>query len=86
VHRKPGGGGQNVFSGNEAAITGDRYALFTAFFRDFYNTDVLLGKRVSEQTVQASWNVAVGCSAAATLHRLVRSVIARRAAGDVTEM
>ena len=25
-------------------------------------TDVLLGKRVSEQTVQASWNVAAGAS------------------------
>jgi len=63
----PEGVDQGVFSGIEAAITGDRYAFFTAFFNDFYNTDVLLGKRVSEQTVQASWNVAVGCSAAATL-------------------
>src|SRR6185295_14761851 len=30
-------------------------------------TDVLLGKRVSEQAVQSCWNVACGASAAATL-------------------
>jgi non-heme chloroperoxidase len=58
---------KSVFAGIETAITADRYAFFTAFFKDFYNTDLLLGKRVSEQTVQASWNVAVGCSATATL-------------------
>jgi non-heme chloroperoxidase len=63
----PEGVDASVFSGIEAAVTGDRYAFFTAFFKDFYNTDVLLGKRVSEQTVQASWNVAVGCSPAAAL-------------------
>ena len=37
------------------------------FFKNFYNTDVLLGKRVSEQAVQASWNIAAGASAAASL-------------------
>jgi non-heme chloroperoxidase len=63
----PEGVDKSVFAGIEAAITADRYAFFTAFFKDFYNTDLLLGKRVSEQTVQASWNVAVGCSPVATL-------------------
>jgi len=63
----PEGVDASVFQGIEKAITADRYAFFTAFFKDFYNTDLLLGKRVSEQAVQASWNVAVGASATATL-------------------
>ncbi|MGO4885128.1 MAG: alpha/beta fold hydrolase [Bryobacteraceae bacterium] len=57
----------SVFEGLKKAAAADRYAFFTEFFKNFYNTDVLLGKRVSEQAVQASWNVAVGCSATATV-------------------
>ncbi|MGA8441927.1 MAG: alpha/beta hydrolase, partial [Candidatus Sulfotelmatobacter sp.] len=57
----------SVFEGIQKAITADRYAFFTDFFKNFYNTDLLLGKRVSEQAVQASWNVAVGASATASL-------------------
>ena len=63
----PEGVDGSVFAGIEKAIVADRYAFFTGFFKNFYNTDLLLGKRVSEQTVQASWNVAAGASAAATL-------------------
>jgi len=48
-------------------VAADRYAFFTEFFKNFYNADVLLGKRVSEQTIQASWNVAAGASATASL-------------------
>ncbi|HLW97872.1 MAG TPA: alpha/beta hydrolase [Candidatus Acidoferrales bacterium] len=62
----PEGVDKSVFTGTEAAIKADRYAFFTEFFKNFYNTDVLLGKRVSEQAVQASWNVAVSSSATAT--------------------
>ena len=57
----------SVFDGIQKAIAADRYAFFTEFFKNFYNTDVLLGKRVSEQAVQASWNVAAGASATASL-------------------
>jgi non-heme chloroperoxidase len=57
----------SVFEGIQKAIAADRYAFFTDFFKNFYNTDLLLGKRVSEQTVQASWNVAAGASATASL-------------------
>jgi non-heme chloroperoxidase len=63
----PEGVDKSVFEGIEKAITTDRYAFFTEFFKNFYNTDLLLKKRVSEQTVQASWNVAAGCSATASL-------------------
>jgi non-heme chloroperoxidase len=56
-----------VFEGIAKAVTADRYAFFTEFFKNFYNTDVNLGKRVSEQAVEASWNVASIASATASL-------------------
>jgi len=63
----PEGVDGTVFDGIQKAVVADRYAFFTEFFKNFYNTDLLLGKRVSEQAVQASWNVAVGSSATASL-------------------
>ena len=63
----PEGVDGSVFEGIEKAVAADRYAFFTEFFKNFYNTDVLLGKRVSEQTIQASWNVAASSSATASL-------------------
>ena len=63
----PEGVDGEVFAGIEKAVAGDRYAFFTGFFQNFYNTDQFLGKRVSEQAIQASWNVAAGCSPTASL-------------------
>lgn len=63
----PEGVDSSVFEGIKKAAAADRYAFFTEFFKDFYNTDVYLGKRVSEQAVQASWNVAAGASATASV-------------------
>ena len=63
----PEGVDVSVFEGIKKAVTADRYAFFTEFFKNFYNTDLLLGKRGSEQTVQSSWNVAAGASATACL-------------------
>jgi non-heme chloroperoxidase len=63
----PEGVDDSVFDGIQKAIVADRYAFFTEFFKNFYNTDLLLGKRVSEQAVQASWNVAADASATASL-------------------
>ncbi len=57
----------SVFEGLQKAVAADRYAFFTEFFKNFYNADLLLGKRVSEQAVQASWNLAAGASATASL-------------------
>ncbi len=56
-----------VFEGIEKAVSADRYAFFTEFFKNFYNTNVYLGKRVSEQVLQASWNVAATASPTASL-------------------
>lgn len=63
----PEGVDGSVFEGIQKAVAADRYAFFTEFFKNFYNTDVNLGKRVSEQAVQASWNVAAAASATASL-------------------
>ena len=63
----PEGVDASVFEGIEKAVAADRYAFFTDFFKNFYNTDMNLGKRVSEQAVQASWNVASIASATASL-------------------
>jgi non-heme chloroperoxidase len=63
----PEGVDGSVFEGIKKAIVADRYAFFTDFFKNFFNTDLLLGKRVSEQAVQASWNIGAGASAAASL-------------------
>lgn len=63
----PDGVDSSLFEGIQKAITADRYAFFAEFFKNFFNTDVFLGKRISEQAVQASWNVAAGASATASL-------------------
>jgi non-heme chloroperoxidase len=63
----PDGVDGSVFEGIQKAVSADRYAFFTDFFKNFYNTDLLLGKRVSEQAVQSSWNLAAGASATASL-------------------
>jgi len=63
----PEGVDGSVFEGIQKAVAADRYAFFTEFFKNFYNADVLLGKRVSEQAIQASWNIAAGASATASL-------------------
>ena len=63
----PEGVDASVFEGIKKAVAADRYAFFTEFFKNFYNTDVHLGKRVSEQAIQASWNTAAIASATASL-------------------
>jgi non-heme chloroperoxidase len=63
----PEGVDGSVFAGIEKAVTADRYAFFTEFFKNFYNADLLLGKRVSQEVIQASWNIAAGASATASL-------------------
>ncbi|WP_329321041.1 alpha/beta fold hydrolase [Streptomyces sp. NBC_01262] len=52
----------SVFDGIIAAAQQDRYAWFTSFFNDFYNLDVNLGTRISEEAVRASWVTATRMS------------------------
>jgi non-heme chloroperoxidase len=63
----PGGVDSSVFERIQRAVAADRYSFFTDFFKNFFNRDVLLGKRISEQAVQASWSVAAGASPTASL-------------------
>jgi non-heme chloroperoxidase len=58
----PAGVPQEVFDGISAAATADRYAWFTEFYKNFYNTDENLGGRLSEEALRSSWNVATGAS------------------------
>jgi non-heme chloroperoxidase len=71
----PEGVDQSVFDGIMKAIVEDRPAYFSEFFKEFFNVDVLLGdsrserlrQRISNEAIQASWNVAAGASAKGTL-------------------
>ena len=63
----PSGIDASVFDGIKAALAADRPAFLAQFFSNFYNVDVLEGKRVSPQVVQLSWNVAVQASPKGTL-------------------
>jgi pimeloyl-ACP methyl ester carboxylesterase len=56
-----------VFESIQKAVAADRYAFFTEFFKNFYNTDELLGKLISEQAIQANRNVAATASPTASL-------------------
>ena len=55
-----------VFEDIKAAIVKDRYAFFKDFFANFYNVDVLAPDRISDEALEASFDVAVGSSPYAT--------------------
>ena len=63
----PTGVDASVFEGIKQGIKADRFAFLTEFFRNFYNTDVTLGKLISEEALRNSWNVASASSAKAML-------------------
>ncbi len=63
----PGGLDGSVFEGIRQGLVADRLAFLAGFFKNFYNTDVLGGKLISDKAVQHSWNVAAGASAKGTL-------------------
>jgi peroxiredoxin len=43
-------------------IKADRYAFFTGFLQNFYNTDENLGTRISEEALRNSWQLATNMS------------------------
>jgi non-heme chloroperoxidase len=58
---------QEVFDQIAGALTADRFAYFTEWNKNFYNTDQFLGSRVSAEVVQDAWNAAVSASPAGTI-------------------
>jgi len=58
----PEGVDGKVFEDIKSAVVADRYAYFKDFFDNFYNTDKLAPERISDQALQASFNVAAGAS------------------------
>jgi len=59
---------QAVFDGLLDAVKADRYAFFTEFFKNFYNTDTFLGTpRLSEEALRASWKLASQAGAFASV-------------------
>ena len=63
----PEGVDGSVFTGIKAGIAADRPSFVSGILHEFYNLDVYGGTRVSDQTVQASFSVAVSASPRATL-------------------
>ncbi|WP_324643162.1 alpha/beta hydrolase [Pseudarthrobacter sp. LT1] len=64
----PDGVPQEVFDGLLEAVTADRYAFFTEFFKNFYNSDTFLGTpRLSQEVMNAGWNLATGSGATASV-------------------
>jgi pimeloyl-ACP methyl ester carboxylesterase len=58
----PEGVDVSVFDGIRAGIQKDRPAFLTKFFTDFYSLDKTLGKRISDEAVRLSWNIAAQAS------------------------
>lgn len=63
----PEGVDGSVFEAHHKAIAADRYAFLSAFLKNLYNADLLLGKRISDQALQASGNIAAASSAIASV-------------------
>ena len=63
----PTGVDGSVFEGIKQAIAADRPAFLSQFLANFYNVDVLGGKRISDEVVRLSWNIAAGASPIGTL-------------------
>lgn len=58
----PEGVPQEVFDGLSEAATQDRYAFFTSFFENFFNTADYLGNRLSAEALRANEQLAYNAS------------------------
>lgn len=58
----PSGVASSVFDDIRNAAIEDRYAWFTDFYNNFFNTDNFLGNRLSEEALRNAWNVAAASS------------------------
>lgn len=58
----PTGVPQEVFDGLLSAVKADRFAFFTGFYQNFYNSTENLGTRLSQEVVDVSQKIASGSS------------------------
>lgn len=58
----PSGVPQETVDGMLDTIKADRYAFFTSFLQNFYNTNENLGTRISEEALRNSWQLATTMS------------------------
>ena len=63
----PEGMDGSIFDGIKKAVIADRPAYLSDFFSNFYNVDVLRGKKISDEVVRLSWNIGAGASPKGTL-------------------
>ena len=68
----PEGADESIFTAIQKAIIEDRPAFLSKFLAKFFSLDSLGGKRISDEVVQLSWNIAAAASPFAT-HDCVRS-------------
>lgn len=57
---------KSLFDGFQTAILKDRFAYLTQFNHDFFNVDENLGKTVSQEVLDAHWDIAIAASPAGT--------------------
>jgi pimeloyl-ACP methyl ester carboxylesterase len=63
----PAGVESGVFEGIKKGLAADRPAFLSGFLAKFYNVDSLKGRRISDEAVRLSWNIAAGASPKGTL-------------------
>ena len=63
----PQGVDGSVFADIKTSLVADRPAFLTGFLNNFFNADVLKGKRVSDEVIRACWNIGAGASPKGTL-------------------
>jgi non-heme chloroperoxidase len=63
----PEGVDAGVFDGIRKGLVADRPGFLAGFLKNFYNVDALGGKRISDEVVRLSWNIASQASPKGTL-------------------
>jgi non-heme chloroperoxidase len=63
----PEGVDRSVFDYIRQGLIADRPAFLAGFLANFYNVDLLKGKRISDEAVRQSWSVGAGASPKGTL-------------------
>ena len=63
----PEGIDSSFYDSTIQSFTADRPTFIAEFFKDFFNLDVTLGKRISEEVLRAYWNLAVSASPLGTV-------------------